>query len=140
MFTFFKIPQIQRTNEVQIKNWQIQSILTKAGVNNCIITDTIKGLLPASVYREVTQLSYVYHRQYIAEKFDCEDFSAVMYGTFTELIPNACFGLIHVQRIAEKDTHCVVFFIDDQKEIWYIEPQTNVVFQTNNYKPYFAYC
>lgn len=60
--------------------------------------------------------------KYDAEIFDCDDFSYRLMGQMS--IPNwsACaFGIVWT------DLHALNLFIDEQKKLWYVEPQSDKI-------------
>lgn len=70
----------------------------------------------ASKFSEETHVRYA---QYIVENHDCENFSWALLGYWSEGLKSFPFGFAWSQN------HSFNIMIDDQKNIWIIEPQTN---------------
>jgi hypothetical protein len=80
---------------------------------------------------------------YESRKRDCDDFSFAMMGLIRKLLPGVCFGIVWVDVLNPNGSldfkHALNFFIDGAGKLYYVEPQTNLVFSPpNNYKPFFA--
>lgn len=74
-------------------------------------------------------------RKYVPEKYDCDNYSFSLMGLFTNLMSGYAIGIVWADTPG--GAHALNFFIDEKKVMWYIEPQTNKVFQNKDYKPYF---
>jgi len=65
---------------------------------------------------------------YTSEFFDCDDFSVRLHGNIT--IPHwsaLAFGELWVKK--PTGGHAVNIFVDDEMEIWIVEPQTDKIFK-----------
>lgn len=81
---------------------------------------------------------------YIKESFDCDDFADVLKGherewfRFHKQPMGSTFGIVwgDIRNDENSDKprpHAVNYFIDDDKKLWLIEPQTDNIFEfTNN--------
>jgi len=56
-------------------------------------------------------------------------------GMFTNLMSGYAIGI--VWAYTPRGNHALNFFIDKNKQVWYIEPQNNKVFKDKRYIPYF---
>ncbi len=83
---------------------------------------------------EFLKLHIFRFRKYVPEKYDCDNYSFSLMGMFTNLMSGYAIGIVWVH--APEGNHALNFFINKNLKIWYIEPQTNVIFQNKNYKPY----
>jgi hypothetical protein len=59
------------------------------------------------------------HQPYLAEGHDCDNFSFAEMGYYSQGLWSLPFGIFW------SSTHAFNFFIDDQKRLWIVEPQTN---------------
>lgn len=84
--------------------------------------------------------SYVDSIKYVAERFDCDDFSYALMGREKEWYSQSpynrgsTFGIVWGDiRNSETDTeiraHAVNFFIDNNRELWLVEPQNDNIFK-----------
>lgn len=146
VFIFFKVPQIDRKNEVELTEYMLDSIFNDHGCSNNVITDSSKEALSLNQFKQLVNLNFVSQRGYLPKIFDCEDFTITMLATVTECAPNLAFGMVHVERhdlpmVGQfYQKHALNFFVTDQKQLYFFEPQTGQIFQNDNYKPYFFYC
>lgn len=66
-----------------------------------------------------TALSKVQKQKYESNKRDCDNFSYSLAGYWSDSLYSFCFG------IAWSRTHAFNIMIDDKKQVWICEPQTN---------------
>jgi len=76
----------------------------------------------------------VSNREYIPEKHDCDDFSFILMGDVTRWDADLAFGIIW--GITPEGTgHAFNWFIDTDKKVWFVEPQTDEIFEpTDKYQ------
>lgn len=75
--------------------------------------------------------------KYVDEYFDCEDFSFRLMGNLSNPAWGSLpFGIMWTQR--ENDgAHAVNLFIDNNREVWIVEPQNDNMFKMpNTWHPY----
>lgn len=66
--------------------------------------------------------------KYVADSHDCDDYAFAMKGFFSQKgLSNSTFGIMISK------THAYNFFIDDDKQLWIIEPQTATIFLAKDY-------
>lgn len=63
--------------------------------------------------------SYPHKQPYILEGHDCDNYSFAAQGYFSEGLWSFPFGIIWSRP------HAFNFFVDDKKQVWIVEPQTN---------------
>jgi hypothetical protein len=88
-------------------------------------------------YDRFIQWNMVDKRQYISDYYDCDDFSLSLMGEIT--IPEwsaLAFGILFTKT--PDAAHAVNVFIDNDREVWIVEPQTDAIFKCpSNWTPYF---
>ena len=89
-----------------------------------------------------------YHKQ----RFDCDNFALALAGREAEWYAGgvnesgSSFGIVHgdirkEETDTEKRPHAINFFIDNEGELWLIEPQTDEIFKpTSNSTFWFTLC
>ncbi len=86
-----------------------------------------------------TTNNYLYTGDKETGGFDCDDYSARLYGNTS--IPkwaNVPIGIVWLSDPA----HAVNVFVDENKEVWYIEPQNDKMFKVKdapNWIPYITW-
>lgn len=114
------------------------------------ITDAMYGLYSMNDLKGFLESDYTDSLKYVKESFDCDNFAMVLLGHEKEwygqgkTFCGSCFGYLAGDiRKSETDTerrgHAVNFFIDENKKVWLIEPQTDAIFElTSNSKVWIA--
>jgi len=74
---------------------------------------------------------------------DCDDYSFALMGMVRKLLPGVCFGIVWVDVVNSKGVlqykHAINFFIDSNKQLWFVEPQINMIFSPSSVvKPFFV--
>jgi len=85
----------------------------------------IKKFLEYNIFR---------HRKFVPEKYDCDNYSFVLQGLMSYGMSGYAIGIVWVHT--PKGNHALNFFIDEMEQMWYIEPQSNEIFQRKDYEPY----
>jgi len=122
--------------------FDVENILLYRGIKNYQITDIVYNTMSKSDMQEFLEFSFAKQRTYIKEKFDCDDFSAVLRGQAKYVLSGFIFGEVHV-FLKDGTKHALNCFIDRNNDFYYIEPQTNEIFsfyagKRKGYKPYFV--
>jgi hypothetical protein len=78
--------------------------------------------------KQLLKVNFTKFIQYHAEFFDCDDYTAILNGEMKLICPNIAFG------IAWTETHAFNVAILDNKEVVFIEPQTNRIIHSYDYK------
>jgi hypothetical protein len=71
-------------------------------------------------------------RKYVAESFDCDSFSFVLKGEIERLEQGLALGLLTVKT--ESGYHMLNFFVDTNKTVYLIEPQSDAIFRLRDTK------
>jgi len=132
-------PKILGTMEYgQLTTLLVKTFRCKANIVH--IPDKTYGLYNMSDLNNFLKSDKVSELKYTAEGFDCDDFSAALKGREREWFCKgeykfgSTFGTIwgDIRKPSEDDTprnHAVNYFVDEEKIVWLIEPQTDEIFQ-----------
>lgn len=116
------------------------------------IVDGNYGCYPRSEVERFLSSDSVDKLKYHKERFDCDNFALALAGREAEWYASgvnesgSSFGIVHGDiRKEETDTeprpHAINFFIDNEGELWLIEPQTDEIFKpTSNSKFWMTLC
>ena len=109
-----------------INNTELRALLrTKTSVP-LYISDRIFSLTSVEEATKYNKETKVQYNNWLSEKFDCDEFANALYG-FWNLDKNQyAFG------IAWSNTHAFNIMIDENKQIWIIEPQSNTFIPIEN--------
>jgi hypothetical protein len=91
------------------------------GVFECIDTENLKAYLKKDPVSD---------RMYKAESFDCDDYSYSLMGNITQWYPEGSIGIVWGE--VQGGGHAWNFYIDENKTIQYIEPQTDQIYSPSN--------
>jgi len=125
--TFKPVPG-QRITDSEIYN------IFKGKTSNIWTSDASYDTARKKDIEKFLSLNYFRFRQYVPEKYDCDNYSFALMGMFTYLMSGYAVGIAWVET--GNGAHALNFFIDENKEFWYIEPQNNNIFQEVDYTPY----
>jgi hypothetical protein len=83
--------------------------------------------------------------KFCEERRDCDDYTIMTYGLMKGLLGNTTFMKIWANIYDENGIlrykHALAGFIDDKRDFYYFEPQTNKIFSfSSRIKPYFIEC
>lgn len=78
--------------------------------------------------KKFCEMSLLEQKPYIAESHDCDNFSFALNGYWNDSLLNFPFGY------ARSATHAFNIMIDNQKQVWLCEPQSNKWFKYENAK------
>jgi len=124
-----------------VSSSSVSSILKDKGITNFQITDQNYKLISKKDMIEFMEYNFAGLRKYVPEVYDCDNFSAVLYGQMSYVLSGFAVGIVHVKT--KTGAHALNCFIDFFHNFYYIEPQTGKVFSfasgtRKGYKPYFA--
>ena len=97
-----------------------------------VMSDSNYELYKREDYERFLSADLTNRRKYVKESNDCDDFAKVLLGeqikwtSVNETHRSSVFGIAY--GIIKGNSHAVNFFIDDNKKIWYVEPQTDEIF------------
>jgi len=86
---------------------------------NIFLSDSVYGITSTEEAKKFTEETMVSARQWVAEKHDCDNFSFALMGYWSQGLENFCFG------IAWSNVHAFNIMIDDKKQVFIVEPQSN---------------
>lgn len=122
----------------------LKKMLKEYGVNEqkIVIGDNIYFTSSVEIMQKFTKYNLSRIRHYTINKYDCENFSNVLLGQASLMLPGCAFGVVHVER--PQGLHALNFFIGKDKTFWYLEPQNNSIFnygvgKQKGYKIVFVY-
>lgn len=93
--------------------------------------------LPSKEYvKEVLDVDKTDTRKYRAQTYDCDDFAFILNSTFIELtykdeVRRAPFSF-GVTMGELPMHHAINIFVDDQKEVYFVEPQSDAIINYNS--------
>lgn len=114
------VPQTMGTVTYSEEIALIQQAFPNCGVT---ITDDYLQLTSVAEAQKFVTESSIQFRKYIAEKYNCNNFSASLYGYWNDALQSFAFGM------ARSSNHQYNIFIDNNKQVWIVEPQ-NATFYT----------
>jgi hypothetical protein len=97
---------------------------------NCeiFLSDMVYSLTSKEEAEKYSNETSIRYMQWQEEKFDCDEFSFALMGYWNEGLEQFAFG------IAWSKTHAFNILIDNNKQIWIIEPQSNQFFKLEEIK------
>ncbi len=95
------------------------------GIFECINTQNLKDFLSFDDTNKHT---------YKEEKLDCDDFSYMLQGNITKWYPEGSIGIVWGNRAGDGAGHAWNFFISENKELKFIEPQNDQIFNPSSEK------
>lgn len=121
-----------------ISSKELNNIFKFEDVANIHISDKQYNLCKPEDIHKFLGFNIFKFRQYVPEKYDCDNYSFSLMGLFTNLMSGYAIGIVWA-KTGKNTAHALNFFLDDKRTIWFIEPQTNAMFPYNpkgRYKPY----
>lgn len=110
----------------EFNNTALRSILSlyAGGSHKIHFADSIYYSISIDDFKLLLEYDLTNRNSYIAEKYDCDDFSFRLKGQFT--IP----GWSKIPMfIVWTDLHAFNCFVDDTRKLWIIEPQNDRIFE-----------
>jgi hypothetical protein len=83
------------------------------------ITDNFLQVTSVEEAKKFTVESKIQYRKWTTESYDCDNFSASLYGYWSDSLKSFAIGM------ARSSNHQFNIMIDKDKKIWIIEPQNN---------------
>ena len=138
VFSWGSCPQIKPAAQIPITQAEISGILQIYKPKYIRITDGVKTAYDLDTYRQICSLDLVKLKPYVAEIFDCDNYSLQQAADAQDLVSNPAFGIVDVV-LPDGGLHSLCFFITSGLDLWYMEPQTGSCFPFSSvtYKPYF---
>jgi len=100
-------------------------------VSDLYITDREFKLVDTDHLQRYLNTNPVSDRKYVKEQHDCDDFAYIIQGDVTRWDSDLAFGIIH-GRDLNGNPHMWNVCIGTDKKIWFIEPQTDRVWQVGS--------
>ncbi len=113
-------------------SYYVDELLRKYA-DNVWLSDGTFQLVDTQNLRDFLASDSINKRQYIAEKHDCDDYSYELMGHVSDWNPDNTFGIVWGNNV-NGDGHAWNFFIDENKNIKYVEPQTDTIFDPSTEK------
>lgn len=126
--------KIKPKSDQTISSDKIKSLFKNKGCKDIFIGD--KSYYPC-FFKDIENflnLNTIDKRKYIPEKHDCDNFSWSLMGKASYILQGFAFGIVWAHT--PTGNHALNFFIDNDNKIWYVEPQTDEIFQNTKFKPY----
>ncbi len=134
IWDFFRAPTpVSIPNTPLIYNIEVGQILSKY-CNNIWQSDNEYRLININSLKEFLKVNPVNTRKYIIEAHDCDEFSWELMGNVQEWNGAGAFGIVWGNRASDGVGHAWAFFIDENKKVWYCEPQNDIVFEPSTEK------
>ena len=110
----FEHPKVLGT----ISNTELRALLSPY-CDDVQLSDRVYGLTSVEEAKEYSETTKVAIRKWISEKYDCDEFSFALMGYWNLDLFQFSFG------IAWSNFHAFNIFVDNNKNIFVVEPQTN---------------
>ena len=111
---------------------------------NIILSDAKYELYTKEAIIKFLNYNLTNNRTYITEGHDCDDFAKILLGDYTKWASSnktqkaSTFGIAY--GIINNISHAVNLFVDSEKKIWFVEPQSDRIFTlTDNDRITFIY-
>lgn len=124
---FRKPMQIPVKAMPEIKQEEVRALLTPFG-GQLWLSDGTYRLVDTTNLEFFLGLNPVSTRQYYTEKHDCDDFCYELMGDVSDWAPDNTFGMVWGNRAIDGVGHAWNFFIDENKRVMFVEPQTDQIF------------
>ena len=103
-----------------ISNYDLRQLLSQYCKSEDIkLSDMVYGLTSVEEAKKYSVATKVYINQWKQEEFDCDEFSFALAGYWNLDLYQFAFG------IAWSATHAYNIMVDNNKDIYVVEPQTN---------------
>ncbi len=93
--------------------------LLKPHCSNVNLSDKTYSLTSVAEAKRFSEETRVFTRKWIDKQHDCDEFSSALNGYWNDGLKQFAFG------IAWSQPHAFNIMVDEEKQIWIIEPQTN---------------
>ncbi len=117
----------------RITNIELGQILSKYCSNIWQSDENYRTMNKNSLI-EFLKVNPVNGRRYLVTAHDCDDFSFELAGDVSDWDSDGAFGIVWGNRVGSGIGHAWNFFIDENKKLWYIEPQNDTIFEPTTEK------
>jgi hypothetical protein len=91
----------------------------QTGSNDIYLSDSQLNLANIDAAKKFTNDTKVWADNWVKDDHDCDNFSFALMGYWSEGLKSFAFG------IAWSNNHAFNVFVDENKQLWIVEPQTN---------------
>lgn len=122
---------VERKSEgVTIDHLELHKIIDGVfpGVRNLRMMDKQSQTINSKEVLSLLINTKIIKQDYVIQKYDCDDYAFALKGFFSQKgLSNSTFGIM-ISR-----THAYNFFLDEEKQLWIMEPQSSKVFLAKDY-------
>ena len=97
---------------------------------NIFISDRKYKLVSIGMLKMYLRFNQVNKIRYTSDEFDCDDFAMKLATDVRWWFKGSTFGIVWT------GSHALNFFIDRDKKVWLVEPQTDEIFEVPEDKRY----
>jgi hypothetical protein len=126
-----------QNNDERIESYEVRELIQSCGAwatnSQFHRGDASYVLVNLARLKEYLDYNDVSEYKYISNDFDCNNFAAALMGDVTKWDSRLAFGIVWVKKLCDVDGknayHALNFCIAEDKNVWFIEPQTDAVFE-----------
>jgi hypothetical protein len=111
----------------RITNIELGQILKPFCTNQWLSDENYQTINEKSL-KDFLRTNPVSGRKYLVDAHDCDDFSFELMGDVSEWNSDGAFGIVWGNRASDGAGHAWNFFIDENKQLKFIEPQNDQIF------------
>jgi hypothetical protein len=132
IWDFFRKPAIVPIPTPQnLSGVELGQIL-KPYCSNLWLSDETYSTINKKALEEFLRVNPVSERKYYTDIHDCDNFSFELNGEVSLWSKGGTFGVVWGNRAIDDAPHAWNFFIDENKTLWYVEPQTDELFSPSH--------
>jgi len=141
VFQWIRLPK-QPTTIKHLTGNKVRIILKKENSNADIhLADRTYRVYDEAEIMPIFKMNRFSEMTYVPEDRDCDDFSWAFVGMMKKLLPGCTVGMVWADIMTVEGEldykHAFCFFIDENDNLMYVEPQSNRVFSPKKtIKPY----
>lgn len=118
----------------EISGKKVKEILKECNTGNKWVGDAIFKLIDTNNLIDFLSKNPVSKRKYLTDFHDCDDFCYELMGDVSTWYPEGSFGMVWGNKAKNNEAHAWNFFINENNEIMYVEPQTDKIFAPSTEK------
>lgn len=124
---FRKPKKIKLISTTEISGDEVRALLLQFTKENLWISDETFTLVNTEDMKTFLAMNPVNSRVYFSDKHDCDDYSYELMGDVSDAHPELAFGMVWGNRV-DGVAHAWNFYIDENKQVKFVEPQTDQIF------------
>lgn len=141
VFQWYRLPKRPKIVKVLSYNTILKKLFYLYPNAQTILSDKDYYLHKTDELVDIFKLNRFNEFPYLAERRDCDDFSWAFVGLMKKLLPGFIIGKCHANFYKDDGSldfkHDFAFFIDENENLMFVEPQTNKIFSPKkNIVPY----